>query len=157
MTNDLHSSDFETNKELGCFATINTDDKPKVLTAPKLVYALTSQGINSDIIRTFVDYFEAGKVRMIRTYDDVKNELTKKDDDLEIRVQCEQITRFIDEVANLKQVTNEKTKSLNIEQNVKSIDKDRYSCIAYMLFYIKMFVDIEKKNDDTDWLSYCMY
>jgi hypothetical protein len=136
-------TDYETNKELGCFDTMNTDDKPKVYNAPKLVYALTSQGINSDIIRAFVDYFEAGKVKMIRNYEDIKNEFPKNFDDTEIRIQTEQITRFIDEVANLKQITNEKTKTLNIEQNVKSIDKDRYSATAMLLYYIRMFIDIE--------------
>ena len=141
-------TDFETNKELGCFATMNTDDKAKVSNAPKLVYALTSQGINSDIIRSFVDYFESGKIKMIRNFEDVKNDFPKNYDETDIRLQCEQVTRFIDEVANLKQITNEKTKSLNIEQNVKSIDKDRYSSVAYMLYYIKMFIDVEVEQQD---------
>ncbi len=141
-------TDFETNKELCCFDTMNTDDKPKVQNAPKLVYALTSQGINSDIIRCFVDYFESGRVKLIRNFEDIKAEFSKNYNDTEIRIQCEQITRFIDEVANLKQITNDKTKSLNIEQNVKSIDKDRYSSTAYMLYYIKMFIDVEENKQD---------
>jgi hypothetical protein len=144
-------TDFESNKELGCFATMNTDDKPKVYNAPKFIYALTSQGINSDIIRIFVDYFESGKVKMIRTYEDIKTDFPKNFNEFDIKVQCEQVTRFIDEVANLKQIINEKTKTLNIEQNVKSLDKDRYSACAYLLYYIKMFIDIESdKDDDTD-------
>lgn len=141
-------TDFETNKELGCFATMNTDDKPKVANAPKFVYALTSQGINSDIIRSFVDYFEAGKVKMIRNYEDIKTEFPKNFNDTDVKIQCEQVTRFIDEVANLKQVNNEKSKTISVEQNVKSIDKDRYSACAYLLYYIKMFIDIEVDNDN---------
>lgn len=147
-------TDFDTNKELGCFDTMNTDDKPKVYGSPKLVYALTSQGINSDIIRAFVDYFESGKVKMIRHFEDIKTEFPQNFDDTFIRVQNEQIIRFVDEVANLKQITNEKTKTLNIEQNIKSIDKDRYSAIAYLLYYIRMFIDIEIEIDKNDFSDY---
>lgn len=148
-------TDYENNKELGCFATMNTDDKPKIKNAPKLVYALMSQGINSDIIRAFVDYFEAGKVRMIRLYEEIKSDITKKINDLDIRTQCLQVTRFIDEVANLKQIQNEKNpKLISVEQNIKSVDKDRYSAIAYALYYIKLFIDIEIKEDKTNLLDY---
>jgi hypothetical protein len=150
-------TDPETNKELGCFATMNTDDKPKVKNAPKLVYCIMSQGINSDIIRAFVDYFESGKVRMIRIYEEIKSEITKKVNDLDIRTQCMQVTRFIDEVANLKQINNDKTKTISVEQNIKSLDKDRYSAIAYALYYIRLFIDIEVKEKKSNWLDYVMY
>jgi hypothetical protein len=150
-------TDPETNKELGCFATMNTDDKPKVKNAPKLIYAIMSQGINSDIIRAFVDYFESGKVKMIRAFEEIKSDITKKMNELDIRAQCMQVTKFIDEVANLKQVNNEKTKTISVEQNVKSVDKDRYSAIAYALYYIRIFVDIEIKENKTSWMDYVLY
>jgi ribonucleoside-diphosphate reductase alpha chain len=145
-------TDPETNNELGCWATMNTDDKPTIKDSPKVLYAITSQGINSDIIRIFVDYFESGKVKLIRPFDDIKKEIPKNVNAQFIDLQCDQVTRFIDEVANLKLIKNEKTKTISVEQNIKSIDKDRYSAIAYLLYYVYLFMEEESQDSDYDFV-----
>jgi ribonucleoside-diphosphate reductase alpha chain len=43
--------DNETNKSLGCFGTINTDDRASIPNSPNVIYVLKAQGINGDIIR----------------------------------------------------------------------------------------------------------
>ena len=54
---------------------------------------------------------------------------------------CKQTVDFIDEVANLKiKENNAQKKNIVIQQTTKSIDKDRYSAMAYMLYYIIILV-----------------
>ena len=145
-------TDPSSNDELGCWATMNTDDKPAITNAPKILYALTSQGINSDIIRVFVDYFEDGKVKLIKPFDDIKKEIPKNIDSYFFEVQGDQVTRFIDEVANLKLIRNEKSKTISVEQNVKSVDKDRYSAMAYLLYYVYLFMEESVEDSDYDFV-----
>lgn len=142
-------TDPETNEELGCWDTINTDQKPDVKDSPKVVYDLTAQGINGDIITEFLNYVESGKLKLLKSYEDIKNEQKAKDlDDVWVEAACLQTQLFIDEVANLK--LKETKNSVTVEQVVKRIDKDRYSAIAYSLYYISLFLEKEDNNDDYD-------
>lgn len=142
-------TDPETNEELGCWDTINTDQKPDVKDSPKVLYDLTSQGINGDIITEFLNYVESGKLKLLKSYDDIKNEEKVNNvDDVWVEAACLQTQLFIDEVANLK--LKETKNSVTVEQVVKRIDKDRYSAIAYALYYISLFLEKEDNNDDYD-------
>ncbi|MCY7500109.1 hypothetical protein [Bacillus pumilus] len=138
-------TDPETNEELGCWATINTDQKPDVPNSPEIVYNLKSQGINQDIITQFLDYVESGKLKLLKAYDDIKNQKGILDDVM-IEAACIQTQLFIDEVANLRIKKNQN--SFSVEQVVKRIDKDRYSAIAYALYYIALFLEKEESNDE---------
>jgi len=144
-------TDFETNEELGCWATINTEDKSKVPNSPLILYALKSQGINGDIIRTFINYVESNILKLIKPFDDVKNDLKKNDSDneLEIETACLQTQVLIDEVANLK--LKKTTNSITVEQVVKRVDKDRFSALAYALYYISLFMEKEESINADDW------
>lgn len=142
-------TDPETNEELGCWDTINTDQKPDVKDSPKVVYDLTAQGINGDIITEFLNYVESGKLKLLKSYDDIKNEEKISNvDDVWVEAACLQTQLFIDEVANLK--LKETKTSVTVEQVVKRIDKDRYSAIAYALYYISLFLEKEDNNEDYD-------
>lgn len=142
-------TDPETNEELGCWDTINTDQKPDVKGSPKILYDLTAQGINGDIITEFLNYVESGKLKLLKSYDDIKNEEKATNvDDVWVEAACLQTQLFIDEVANLK--LKETKNSVTVEQVVKRIDKDRYSAIAYALYYISLFLEKEENNDDYD-------
>lgn len=142
------STDPETNEELGCWATINSTDKPAVQDAPEILYCLKSQGINGEIIRTFIDYVESNKLKLIKSFDDIKNNLPKDAKETEIELSAAQTHLFIDEVANLK--LKETKSSVTVEQVVKRIDKDRYAALAYALYYISLFLDKEIEEDDED-------
>lgn len=142
------TTDPETNEELGCWNTINTDDKPAVNDAPPILYALKSQGINGDIIRTFIDYVESNKLKLVKSYEDIRNSKGKDYNDEKVELVCAQTQILIDEVANLKLKENQK--SITVDQVVKRIDKDRYSALSYGLFYIAMFLEKEQDSNDLD-------
>lgn len=140
-------TDPDTNEELGCFDTINTDQKPDHEKAIKIVYDLTATGINDEIIRTFIDYVETEKLKLLKINDDIKKTSVYGDDNLVEEERARLHTQYlIDEVSNLKL---KKTKnSITVEQVQKKIDKDRYSALAYALYYIFLF--LEKEIDETD-------
>lgn len=148
-------TDYDTNEELGCWATINTDDVPKVKNAPPILYVLKSQGINGDIIREFINSVESNKLKMIKPYEDIKDTLDKSVDDLMVEALSMQTQALIDEVANLKLKQTQTT--YTVEQVVKRIDKDRYSALAYSLYYISMFLEREDNGEEFDWGSYAIW
>ncbi len=144
-------TDFDTNKEYGAWATINTDDKSKSKNAPEILYVLKAQGVNTDIIRTFIDYVESNKLKLIKPFDDIKINLPKdigQNDLLDIELACIQTQLLIDEIANLKL---KKTQTgLTVDPVLKRVDKDRYSATAYALYYIALFLDKEQEEEPED-------
>ena len=48
----------------------------------------------------------------------------------------------------LKKTTN----AITVEQVVKKIDKDRYSALAYALYYISQFLEGQINDDDFDFV-----
>ncbi|HJR46679.1 MAG TPA: hypothetical protein VJ799_00850, partial [Nitrososphaeraceae archaeon] len=148
-------TDPETNEELGCFDTMNTDQKPDVHSAPKVIYDLTAQGINGDIIRTFIDYVETEKLKLLKGYDEIKKTTSSVDNDSEEERAFIHTQFLVDEVSNLKLKTT-KT-SITVEQVQRKIDKDRYSALAYALYFIFMFLEkeeIEEYDDEDDLIYY---
>jgi ribonucleoside-diphosphate reductase alpha chain len=143
-------TDPETNEELGCWGTINTEDKPKVKDAPPIIYGLKAQGINADIIRIFIDSIESNKLKLVKSFDDIKEHLSKEEDTVNIEVACSQMQLLIDEVANLKLKKTEKT--ITVEQVLKKVDKDRYSATAMGLYYIYQFLEQDEQDSDYDFV-----
>lgn len=144
-------TDPETNEELGCWATMNTSQKPETADSPEIVYSLKAHGINSDIITQFLNYVESKKLKMPMRFDDIKAALPEKYDQqslMEIEAACLQIDLFINEVANLK--LEHTPSGIKVKQLVRRIDKDRYSAIAYALYYIAMFSEKEDTGSDYD-------
>lgn len=148
-------TDFDTNEELGCWSTINTDDVPKVKNSPPILYVLKAQGINGDIIREFINSIESNKLKMIKPYEDIKGQLDKSVDDVAVESLSMQTQALIDEVSNLK--LKKTQTSHTVEQVVKRIDKDRYSALAYAVYYISMFLDREETEEEFDWGSYAIW
>lgn len=141
------TTDPDTNDELGAFATINTSDKCKDY-APKIVFSLKAQGINGDVIRTFINYVESNKLKLLKQFDDYKDNLPKDVSKLEIEQACLNTQFLIDEVANLK--LKKTQNSVTVETLVKRIDKDRYSAVSYGLYYIDLFMNIEEEEEFED-------
>lgn len=139
------ATDPETNEELGCWGTINTEDKPKVKDAPPIIYGLKAQGINGDIIRNFIDNIESNRLKLIKPFNDIKDSLPKDCNAEEIETVCIQTQFFIDEVANLK--LKKTQNSITVEQVLKKIDKDRYSATAMANFYIMQFLEKEPEEE----------
>jgi len=150
-------TDPETNNELGCFNTINTDQKPDVENAIEIVYDLISSGINGDIIRVFIDYVETERLKLLKVNDNIKKSSVYGDDNLIDEERARLHTQhLIDEISNLKLKTT--SKSITVEQTLKKIDKDKYSALVYGLYYIFLFLEKEIEDntfdDDDDALVY---
>ncbi|MCP1159433.1 hypothetical protein [Bacillus infantis] len=141
-------TDPETNEELGCFATINTDQKSDSSNAPEIVYDLTAQGINGDIIRTFMDYIESDRLKLLNSFQHVKEKLSKDIDSSLVEIACAQTQLLVDEVSNLR--LKKTTNNITVEQVIRKIDKDRYSALVYALYYISLFLEkeIETSNNE---------
>lgn len=148
-------TDPETNEELGCFATINTDDKAKSSKAPAIVYCLKAQGINGDIIRIFIDFVESNRFKLIKQFQDIKDKIKNNEQSMDIEVSCTQTQLFIDEVSNLK--LKKTQNAITVEQVVRRIDKDRYSATVYGLYYIAMFLEKETEDEEDDIIDYCFF
>lgn len=144
-------TDPDTNEELGCWATINTDQKPSVPDSPEVIYCMKSQGINADIIRTFLDYVESGKLKLLKSFEDIKDDLNDINDG-SVELACAQTQLLIDEVANLRLKKTQTT--ITVEQVLRRIDKDRYSATAYMLYYIDLFLGKEEEESLDDLLFF---
>lgn len=118
-----------------CWDTINTDDKPDdPNNAEKCLFAISSQGINSDIIVNFMDCVEGGKLELLTKHSG-HYDLNDKDYIESVVVPMTQTDFFIEEISNL-QLVHLNTGKLNVKQLTKRVDKDRYSATAYGLYYI---------------------
>jgi hypothetical protein len=149
-------TDFETNEDYPAFATINTEDKCLDRNAPKIIYGLKAQGINSDVIRIFINSVEANILKLIRPFEDIQGGLPDNIDKISVEVLCFQTQQLIDEVSNLKLNESKDRKVLSVEPLVKRMDKDRYSALAYGLYYIFMFMN-EEVEEDFDWSDFCHF
>ena len=138
--------DVETGKKLGAFASINTDDKSQEENAPQLLYGIKAQGINGDMIRCFIDAIESDKLKLLKNYNEIRENLNKDElENVNYEVACVQTQLLIDEVANLKLKTTQTSQT--VEQVVKRIDKDRYSATIMALYYIYLF--LEKQSEES--------
>ena len=118
-----------------------------------MLYVLKAQGINGDIIRTFINYVESNTLKLIKTYDDIKDDLPKdlkEADLLNYELACTQVQLLIDEVANLK--LKKTQTAVTVEPVIKRLDKDRYSATVYALYYIAMFLEHEEDDSDFDFV-----
>lgn len=145
-------TDPETNEELGCWATINTDDRPSVRNAPSILYVLKSQGINADIIRIFLDYVESNKLKLLKSFEDIKDNLPKDTDLILAETASMQTQLLIDEVSNLRLKKTPNT--IVLEKVVRRVDKDRYSALAYGLYYIALFLEKEENKNIDDYMFF---
>ena len=112
------TSDYETGKELGCFNTINTEDKAQNSDAPNMVYSLKSQGINGQIITNFIDYVESNKLKLVGEFKEIQDDI-KSEDREKYEIVSMQMQFFIDEVANLKIKSIKNDSDITVEQTTR--------------------------------------
>lgn len=127
-----------------CWDTINTDNKPETPNAEKCLYDLKAQSAQTRIITNFIDLVDAGKLRLLEKRDPSGN---YKNPDLEL-VPFVQTDLLFEEVNNLK-IKYLSSGALSVEKVVSKLDKDRYSALVYMLWYITEFCNKPKQNTIT--------
>lgn len=146
-----------TNESLGCWNTINTEQEPEIPYAEECLYALKSQQINHDIIVNFINYIESEKLKLLEKRQE--NGFTVGDDDYIKKevLPFAQVDLLLEEIANLKLVMTERNNKLTVERISRKIDKDRYSALAYGLYYIKLYEENDFILDtDEDASDYCL-
>lgn len=129
-----------TGEDLGCWDTINTDDEPEDSDAPKKLYALMSQGINSDIIISFIDAIESKKLQLLDKKSNADYDTQDKEHFKTMILPHIQTDLLLEEIANLKLKVMQNGK-YSVEQVTKRVNKDRYSAVAMGLWYIREFED----------------
>lgn len=138
--------DPATGETLICWDTLNTDQEPDSNISDKCLYALHSQGINTEIIVNFIDMVESGKLQLLEKVQNANYDINDKSYFENILLPSIQTDFFIEEVSNLK-LKHLQGGKLAIEQLTKRVDKDRFSAVSYGLWYIKNFED--KAQEDT--------
>lgn len=146
------SVDPITGENLGCWDTVNDDNTPEIPYSPKIVYNLKAQSCQNEVVTTFIDMVDSGKLKLLekRIDSDFDDEEWDEFDD-KVRPFAE-TDAFIEEAANLK-LKHLSNGGVTIEKVVKKIDKDRVSAMIYMLWYVNKFV---KELDNSDY-EYCVF
>lgn len=124
-----------TREPLGCWDTINTDNKPEIQGSEKCVYDLKSQGIQTRILTVFIDMVDSGKLRLLENKIDVVSNMEEKEVRSEV-LPFIQTDLLIEEISNLKLESTNNNRALTIKKVVRKIDKDRFSALSYLLWYI---------------------
>jgi ribonucleoside-diphosphate reductase alpha chain len=139
--------DPQTGESLGCWNTVNTDAVPELQNAERCLYDLKPQSANSQVITTFIDMVEGDKLRLLikkigadYNFEDMENKSEK--------VLPYLLTdSLIEEVSNLKLKTLP-TGKIAIEQVIKGYNKDKYSALAYVLWYVKTFEESTMSQEE---------
>lgn len=147
----LDQTDPNTGEYLGCYKVMNDEEyESENPEAEEILFALKSQGINHEVIVNFIDFVEAEKMQLPERRTDSNYDIEDMDFYTNEILPYIQTDRFLEEVSNLKIKTLGSGK-FGIEQQTRSVDKDRYSAISYGLWYIKNFEDeFEEANSGKD-------
>lgn len=141
--------DPNTGKVLECWASINTTNKAEKEDAPKKLYELKAQGYQSRIITTFIDMVLSKKLRLLEMKDVTRiNVGDKTDYDLKVMPYV-QTDLLFEEISNLK-IAHTSRGGISVEQVVSKLDKDRFSALVYVLWYINEYCDNLEAEDDID-------
>lgn len=136
-----------TGEELIAFDTINTEHESDEAETLKCVWALQAQGLNTDIIVNFMNLVENGTLQLLEKVD--QNVVANSDQDFlkSTVLPHVQTELLIEEIANLslEQLNGGK---LTVKRNSKSIDKDRYSALVYMIWYIMTHENKAKEEEE---------
>jgi len=143
------SYDPITGDYLGCWDTINTDNTPEIRGAEKCLFDMKAQSSQSKIVADFIDSVESGKLRMLSKKQE--SEFTDKDrSNMDAYVlPFIQTDLLFEEIANLK-LKHMNNGGLSVEKVVKKLDKDRFSALAYLIYYIMEYCSQAKRKPRND-------
>lgn len=147
----LTSYDPVTGENLGCFDTINTDNKPEVDNAEKCLFDMKAQGQQTKVISYFINAVDSNILHMLirkqeQDFTDKEREFFDKN-----------VAPFMNTELLFMEITNLRLKvlsgnNLTVEKVVRKIDKDKFSALSYGIFYIMEFCNNDKEPE-TDYSS----
>jgi hypothetical protein len=140
LVDELLKESFDpiTKESLGCFDTVNTDNAPEMDAAEKCLYDLKAQSAQTRIITTFIDMVDSGKLRLLeKRHENIFADIDDADYEREI-LPFLQTDILIEEISNLK-IKYLNNGGITVEKVVSKLNKDRFSALAYLLWYINEF------------------
>lgn len=145
-----------TNENLGCWKPMNNEKEPESDVYEECLFDLKATGINHDIILAFLNIIDGKKLQLLEQRQNSGYDIDDMDYFKEQIYPFIQTDLLLEEIANLK-LQQKNNGKLGIEKNMRKIDKDRFSALAYGLYYIKTFImdDFSAQNEDekaTDFL-----
>lgn len=151
----LEQIDPGTGESLGCWKTLNTDQEAETPDAEECLYSLKAQSVNTEVITNFINMVEGGRLQLLEKRADADYDIHDSEyieNEIMPFVQTDQL---LEEVANLKLETLSSGK-LKVTQQTTTIDNDRYSALAYGLWYIKTYEEdgglMDTENRTVDYL-----
>ena len=141
------------------FAFVDNPDYDKYITddSIKIMYSMKSQGIASAIHVNCLSQISSGKVKFLIDEMEAKTQLSSQQKkeisggDLSMYlIPYLNTTLLKDEMLNLR--SKPQGKDITLERINRSIQKDRFSALEYMLWYVKMTEDdFEKDIEEDSW------
>ena len=140
--------------ELEPYDMLNTDYRSDYRDAKKLVYGIEAQKNNSEMITNFINVVE-GKILRILEHFDINKALDIPDEDFMVSdvLPFLRTENFISEVQNITVETIPGTGKLKIGQVVRA-DKDIYSAMIQVCWYVMTFCNDALPEEDDDFASF---
>ena len=145
----LDSYDEITGNYIGCFDTINTDNKPENPNADKCLFDMKAQGYQTKVVSYFINAVDSGMLKMLIRKQE--QDFTDKEREFYDR----NVLPFVNTELLFMEIANLKLKvmsgnNLTVEKVVKKIDKDKFSALSYCIFYILEFTNQERIRPSFD-------
>ena len=145
----LDSYDEITGNYIGCFDTINTDNKPENPNAEKCLFDMKAQGYQTKVVSYFINAVDSGMLKMLIRKQE--QDFTDKEREFYDR----NVLPFVNTELLFMEIANLKLKvmagnNLTVEKVVKKIDKDKFSALSYCIFYILEFTNQERVRPSFD-------
>ena len=145
----LDSYDPITGEYLGCFDTINTDNKPENPNAEKCLFDMKAQGYQTKVVSYFINAVDSGMLKMLIRKQE--QDFTDKEREFYDR----NVLPFVNTELLFMEIANLKLKvmagnNLTVEKVVKKIDKDKFSALSYCIFYILEVMNQERVRPSFD-------
>lgn len=128
-------TDPMTSQKYPCWDSINTDDKPENPSdSDRCLFGMTSQGLQTDIIVSFMDVVEGEKLELLTKHPEAYH-LQDKEYIENVVSPMQQTDFLVDEIANI-QLEHLNNGRLALKQTTKRVDKDRLMALMYGVYYI---------------------
>jgi ribonucleoside-diphosphate reductase alpha chain len=139
---------------LGCWNPFNNPDiSPSSENSEDCLYDLKPQNANQESITSFIGTVQNKTLQLLEFKQESDyNSYDKMEDFLPFL----QTNYLIDEISNLKLVETERTKKTTVERLTKSIPKDKFSALIYLVFYIMKYEDnsIQETSTEDQYYNY---
>lgn len=127
--------DPKTGEFYPCWNTVNTDAKPhNEKTCLDCLFDMKATGVQTQVISTFINMVDSERFRFLENRKESDFNLRDSDDITSKVMPYVQEELFFQEVCNLK--LKQVGKRLEVERETPGLDKDRWSAVSYLLYYI---------------------